>query len=286
MPRLKKEFRMEYYKLVGFSKEPFSNTPDPDYFYHSQEHKEAIHRLEIAIRLKRGLSIILGNVGTGKTTLCRTLLQTFGDSKSKYIFKLILDPNFQSEYEFVKTIMEVFEISDIPNSTMACKNILENYLYKVGVVEGRNPVLIIDEGQILTPTYLEILRTLLNFETNKEKLLQLIIFGQPELLAKVKRQNNFFDRINLGYVLNPMNKYDTSRMIRFRLKKAGLKDSSDLFNDEALEEIYNYTQGSPRKIVSLCHDALLAMIRAEKKQVDSEIISSSIKEKENWNVIF
>ncbi|MCK5331089.1 MAG: AAA family ATPase [Candidatus Marinimicrobia bacterium] len=277
---------MEYYEPLGMTEEPFSNTPDPDFFYLSREHKEALNRLEIAIRLKRGLSIILGNVGTGKTTLCRTLLKTFEDSHSKYIFRLILDPNYQTELEFITSIMKVFGIEEIPNSNMACKNILQNYLYKMGVVDEKNPVLIIDEGQILTPTYLEILRTLLNYETNKDKLLQLIIFGQPELLTKVKKQTNFYDRINLGYVLNPMNKYDTANMIKFRLKKAGLKNYSDLFTHDVLEEIYTYTQGSPRKIVSLCHDALLTMILFDKKRVDLEIINSSIKEKEHWNVVF
>lgn len=277
---------MEYYEPLGMTEEPFSNTPDPDFFYHSREHEEALNRLEIAIRLKRGLSIILGNVGTGKTTLCRTLLRTFADSHSKYIFRLILDPNYQTELEFITSIMKAFDIDEIPNSNLACKNILQNYLYKMGVINGKNPVLIIDEGQILTPTYLEILRTLLNYETNKDKLLQLIIFGQPELLTKVKKQTNFYDRINLGYVLNPMNIADTANMIHFRLHKAGLNSNTILFTDEALEEIYSYTQGSPRKIVSICHDSLLLMLRADKNQIDKKLIQTTIKEKELWNVTF
>jgi len=277
---------MEYYEPLGMTEEPFSNTPDPDFFYHSREHEEALNRLEIAIRLKRGLSIILGNVGTGKTTLCRKLLKTFEDSHSKYIFRLILDPNYQTELEFITSIMKAFEIDEIPNSNMACKNILQNYLYKMGVIDEKNPVLIIDEGQILTPTYLEILRTLLNYETNKDKLLQLIIFGQPELLTKVKKQTNFYDRINLGYVLNPMNIADTANMINFRLHKAGLNSGTIIFTDDALEEIYSYTQGSPRKIVSLCHDSLLLMLRADKNQIDNKLIKVTIKEKELWNVTF
>jgi len=276
---------MEYFELLGLTQEPFSNTPDPDFFYGSHEHKEALQRLEMAIRLKRGLSIILGGVGTGKTTLSRTLLKTFEDDKEKYIFRLILDPNFQSEYEFVTGIMRVFEMQDIPNSTIECKNTLQNSLFKDSVLEQKYPVLIIDEGQLLTPTYLEVLRTLLNYETNKEKLLQVVIFGQPELLTKIKKQPNFYDRIGLGYVINLLNHNDTDHLIKYRLIRAGMKNDRQLFDESAISCIYEHTKGSPRRIVELCHESLLAMIRMEKDIVNSEIVQDSIKQKEIWNAL-
>lgn len=276
---------MEYFELLGLTQEPFSNTPDPDFFYGSHEHKEALQRLEMAIRLKRGLSVILGSVGTGKTTLSRTILKTFDDDREKYLFRLILDPNFQSEYEFVTGIMKVFEMKNIPNSTIECKNALQNNLFKPSVLEGKSPVLIIDEGQILTPTFLEVLRTLLNYETNKQKLLQVVIFGQPELLTKIKKQPNFYDRIGLGYVLNPLNHNDTTRLIKYRLIRAGMDINRQLFSDSAITSIYEHTKGSPRRIVELCHESLLAMIRQEKIIVDSDMVQESIRQKEIWNVL-
>lgn len=276
---------MEYYELAGLTEEPFSTTPDPDYFYESREHKEALQRLEISIRLRRGLSVILGSVGTGKTTLCRTLLQTFEDDMENYIFRLILDPNFQTEYEFVTGIMDVLDIENIPNSTIECKNVLQNYLYKVSLLEEKNPVLIFDEGQILTPTFLEVLRNLLNYETNKQKLLQVVLFAQPELLTKIKRQPNFYDRIGLGYVINALNLEDTRELINFRLRRAGLDGDHLLFSDEAVNEIFEYSKGSPRKIVNICHEALVSMIRLEQEEIDKAIIEKIIKQKARWDAV-
>ncbi|MBC8403512.1 MAG: AAA family ATPase [Candidatus Marinimicrobia bacterium] len=276
---------MEYFELLGLTQEPFSNTPDPEFFYGSHEHKEALQRLEMAIRLKRGLSVILGSVGTGKTTLSRTLLKTFEVDREKYLFRLILDPNFQSEYEFVTGIMRVFEMENIPNSTIECKNALQNNLLKLGALEEKIPVLIIDEGQLLTPTFLEVLRTLLNYETNKQKLLQVVIFGQPELLTKIKKQPNFYDRIGLGYVINPLNHKDTTRLIKYRLIRAGLNLNRQLFNDSAIKCIYEYSKGSPRRIVELCHESLLSMIRLEQNEVDKEIVHDSVTQKEHWNAL-
>ncbi len=273
---------MEYYEHLGLIKEPFSSTPDPQFFYRSHEHQEALYRLEIAIRMRRGLSVILGAVGTGKTTLSRIILQQFMEDRDKFIFRLILDPNFQSEYEFIKAIMEVFEVRTIPNSTIECKNVLQNHLYKISLIEERNPVLILDEGQLLTPKFMEVLRNLLNYETNKQKLLQVVIFAQPEFLIKLKKKPNFNDRIALGYSINPLNHDETGELIKFRLGQAGA-NGKDFFDEDAIEQIFYYTKGSPRKIINICHEALITMIRREKNVVNEELISGIIKQKEKWN---
>ncbi len=275
---------MEYYEHLGLTKEPFSNTPDPEFFYHSHEHQEALYRLEIAIRMRRGLSVILGAVGTGKTTLSRILLQQFDGDRDKFVFRLILDPNFQSEYEFIKAIMEVFDIRSIPNSTIECKNVLQNHLYKISLIEERNPVLILDEGQMLTPTFMEVLRNLLNYETNKQKLLQVVIFAQPEFLLKLKKKPNFNDRIALGYSINPLNQEETDELIRFRLQQAGANGKT-IFNEEAIEHIYFYTKGSPRQIINVCHEALITMIRNDKSLVDGPVIQGIIKQREKWDAL-
>ncbi|RMF08689.1 MAG: transposase [Candidatus Neomarinimicrobiota bacterium] len=276
---------MEYFEQLGLTKEPFSNTPDPAFFYRSREHQEALYRLEIAIRTRRGLSVILGAVGTGKTTLSRILLQQFEEDRDKFVFRMMLDPNFQSEFEFLKAIMEIFEVRSIPNSTLECKNILQNHLYKLSLLEEKNPVLLLDEGQMLTPTYMEVLRNLLNYETNEQKLLQVVIFAQPEFLLKIKKKPNFNDRIALGYSINPLNLVETKELIEYRLKKAGLKNGRILFQDDAIEHIYYYTNGYPRKIINTCHEALITMLRSDKEVVDGEMMQGILKQKELWNAL-
>ncbi|MCF7805818.1 MAG: AAA family ATPase [Candidatus Marinimicrobia bacterium] len=275
---------MEYFNLLGLEREPFSTTPDPEFFYRSQEHKECLYRLEITLRLQRGLSVIIGNVGTGKTTLCRTFLRTLEDTdNNKFIYRMIQDPSFNSEYQFLQSLIDLFEIPESPRSTLESKNVIQNFLFEKGVVEKKSPVLIIDEGQNLTPTYIEALRVLLNYETNKEKLLQLVIFAQNEFLERLKKQQNFYDRIAMGYFINALNEEDTKALIRFRLKKAGLDDDKRLFDDNALHRIYLYTRGYPRRIISICHEALITMIREEKEICDSELIEDIILEKEKWS---
>src|SRR5262249_54230842 len=149
-----------------------STSPDPSFFYRSNEHYTALNRLEIAIRLKRGLSLVLGDVGTGKTTLSRALLQAFNGEENEYIFHMILDPSFKSEYQFLMHITKLFGISPFFRSTFDHREAIEKYLYQKCVEEHKTVVLLIDEGQKLPMPYLEILRTLLNYETNEYKMLQ------------------------------------------------------------------------------------------------------------------
>ncbi len=273
---------MDYYKLLGLKNEPFSTSPDPVFFYYSREHRECMNRLEIAIRLRRGLSVILGDVGTGKTTVSRLLIQKFAKEKSNFIVRLILDPTFKSEFEFIKNLTTSFGIETSARSSFEHKNELEKYLLRKGIKENKIVILIIDEGQKLTPTYVEVLRTLLNYETNEYKLLQLIIFAQPEFLQKMKRQPNFLDRVTMGYVINPLNEKDTIGLINFRLKMASSNSERILFTDKALKQIYIHTQGFPRRITVLCHNSLITMLRSNKKIVDEKLVLSLVREEDGW----
>jgi general secretion pathway protein A len=273
---------MEYYKLLDLEREPFSTSPDPVFFYESHEHKECLNRLEITIRLRRGLSVIMGEVGTGKTTVSRMLIQRFAREKKSFIVRIILDPTFRSEFEFMRNLCASFGIDTAPRSTFEHKNELENFLLQKGVSEKKAVVLIIDEGQKLTPTYIEVLRTLLNYETNEYKLLQLVIFAQPEFLHKMRRQPNFLDRISLGYVINPLNEIDTKGLINFRLQKAGLNSNNIFFTDKAIRLIHTHTQGYPRRIAMFCHNALIEMLRQNKKVVDEKLVLDIIRREVNW----
>ena len=268
---------MSYFKVLGLEKEPFSTSPDPEFFYRSTSHNTALKRLEIAIRLRRGLCLILGDVGTGKTTLSRTLLKTFQD-ENDFIFHMILDPSYKSEFQFLLSLIKMFNIVPGFKSTLDFKEALEKYLFQKGVNENKTIVLLIDEGQKLTPENLEALRTLLNYETNEYKLLQLVIMAQIELLPRINRIRNFMDRVVLKYTINPLDETETKEIIEFRLKQAGYNHENSLFTDGAIRLIYAQTQGYPRRIAMLCHDALETAVMRETSMVDEEIINSLILE--------
>lgn len=268
---------MSYYEALGLLREPFSTSPDPGFFYRSLAHNTALHRLEIAIRLRRGLNLIMGDVGTGKTTLCRTLLQTF-DGENNFIFKLILDPTYNSEYQFLQNLAKLFGVSPALRSSLDYKEAIEQYLYKKGVDENKTIVLLIDEGQKLTHSYLEILRTLLNYETNEYKLLQIVVLAQMEILPKIKRIKNFYDRVTLKYIINPLDEAETGQMIRFRLRKAGFNSGQILFTPEALKMVYEYTMGYPRRIAVAAHNALECLVMQDRRTVDASVMRQVISQ--------
>ena len=277
---------MSYYAALSLTKEPFSTSPDPTFFFHSLAHRTALHRLEIAVRLRRGLSLILGDVGTGKTTLSRTLLQTF-QGEENFLFHMILDPTYKSEFQFLSQLVRMFGVRPAFRSTLDYKDGIERYLFQKGVEENRTIVLIIDEGQKLSTPFLEILRTLLNYETNEYKLLQLIILGQMELLPRLRKIKNFLDRISLKYIINPLDEQETKQMIEFRLAQAGFpahgasssggNSNGSLFTEEAVRLIYERTQGYPRRISVLCHDALETLVMENRTRVDGVLIQHLIQ---------
>ena len=207
-------------------------------------------------------------IGVGKTTISRKLIQNFKNESDDFVFHLILDPKFESEIILLKHIIELFGINESADSVQDCRNIIENYLLAVGVEQGKTLVLIVDEGQNLPGEMLDVFRTLLNFETDDFKLLQLIIFGQPEMGKIIKKYPNFEDRIIFNFELGPISLEDTKGMIEHRINITG-GNSPTWFSNESIIRIHKNTQGYPRKITQLCHQSLLAMI-SEKKDIISE----------------
>ncbi len=254
---------MDYFKILNLKKEPFSNSPDPDLFYHVKQHVQCLQKLEISIRLKRGLNVVIGDVGTGKTTVCRQLLRVFAEDEDVVEF-MILDPFCKSSYDFLSYIAKTFniEFSDNINNEQVIKEKIKNYLFVCGVDKKRTVVLIIDEGQKMPIFCLEILRELLNYETNEYKLLQIVIFAQAEFYDIITPLHNFMDRINLLYHLKPLGFNQTVRMIRYRLDNSYniFGKTLDFFTYPAFWMIYLFSRGYPRKIINLCHKCILSMI--------------------------
>jgi general secretion pathway protein A len=257
---------MDYFKIRNLNREPFSNSPDPEFFFESTVHLACLQQLEIAIRLRRGLNVVLGDVGTGKTTLCRQLILRFTESeddRNEIETHLLLDPSFSAPGEFLAAVAGGFGVAgeESPQSEWQMKEGIKNYLFQKGVSENRTVVLIIDEGQKLPEFCREILREFLNYDTNEKKLLQIVVFAQNEFREILKEHKNFADRVNQCYLLDPLNFRETRAMIRFRLALAGRPaDGPRLFTLPAMWAIYRVTGGYPRRIITLCHHILLAMI--------------------------
>jgi general secretion pathway protein A len=268
---------MEYFRLLGLNGEPFSSTPDPRFFYLSDEYRECLQKLEISIRLRRGLNVILGEVGTGKTTLSRVLLQKFSQESDVYQFHYLLDPGFSSDFQFYGNLVSLFDIDPPRRSTFDYKEEIQKYLFRRGVEEEKTIVLVIDEGQKLSRSHLEILRSLLNYETNEYKLLQLILFGQMEFLNKVKGLENFTDRINMTYRFLPLDEVQTRRLIEYRLRVAGLNHGPSIFTEDGYMAVYMNSMGYPRRIITLCHHALLTMMIRGREKVDETVVRQAFQ---------
>jgi general secretion pathway protein A len=263
-----------YAKFYGLKEMPFNVTSDPSFFYLSEKHNEAFSHLIYGIEQRKGILEITGEIGTGKTTLCRVLLNNLQkDTKTAFI----LNPNF-SELQLLQLIVSDFGLKPRNKSRVAIIEELNNFLVQE-TIKGSNVVLIIDEAQNLRPKQLEQIRLLSNLETEKHKLLQIILVGQPELKEKLAlpqlRQLN--QRITVKYHILPLDKHEISSYIKHRLNIAG-SNGNIKFSDEAIDEIYLYSGGVPRLINIACDRALLAGFVQGSKNIDFEIVKRCIKE--------
>lgn len=261
---------MEYYEIIGLKKEPFSMAPEPEFFYHSKSHGECLDRLEISLRLNRGLNVVIGGIGTGKTMLSRLLLGRFVEFGQNHKFHLILDPTWDSSREFLQYLSKMFGLEGNVSQHSEMMDQIEHYLIDSSIHSKRNNVLIIDEGQKMGPNQLEIIRMLLNFETNDTKLIQVIIFAQHEIKELLDKHENFKDRIAFGYEIKPLDLEDTAGFITHRMEVAGLLKGEAIFSKKAMEVIHEETKGYPRKIVRMCHQMIIEMILNKREKISSD----------------
>jgi general secretion pathway protein A len=267
---------MSYYRALGLHAEPFSTSPDPSFFFLSEGHRAALNRLRIALSLRRGLCVVLGDVGTGKTTLSRKLSQMLREEKD-VLFFMILNPFFKSQKQFLTRLVQLLHADVDPHRSdgLECIEAVEQYLFRKGVQEQKTVVLLVDEAQLLPDYVLEILRLLLNYETNEYKILQLILVGQMELLPRISRMPNFWDRIAAKVLIQPLGLDETKEMIRYRLDLAGYRGDG-LFTEEAIRAIHAYTRGYPRKLTLICHNSLEHLVMHDKRVVDEALVKDLI----------
>jgi len=263
-----------YEKFYGFTDKPFNLTPDSKFFYASSKHEEALNCLLLAISERNGFVVITGEIGSGKTTVCRTLLSRL-DPTTKVA--LVLNTHLGKK-ELLTTVLEDLEVEYKSTSKTHLLKALNEYLLRQAA-NDINVVLIIDEAQNLTPSVIEEVRMLSNLETEKEKLIQIVLMGQPELKKKLTmpKLEQFRQRVVLHYHLEPLAPEETKEYIMHRLKKAG-NEKADIFTDDAVSEIYVHSKGIPRLINLICHNALINGLIRDQKTIAKEMILDTVKE--------
>lgn len=264
-----------YEKYYGFENKPFSITPDPRFLYMSARHREALAHLLYGIGEGGGFVQLTGEVGTGKTTLCRCLLEQLPDGVD---VALILNPMLNA-FELVATICDELKIS-YPADASSIKTLIDplnEHLLKTHAV-GHRTVLIIDEAQNLSAEVLEQIRLLTNLETTQFKLLQIILIGQPELKVLLERSDmrQLAQRVTARYHLEPLRSDEVRAYIQHRLRVSGWK--GNLFSTRATDEVLRLSGGIPRMINILCDRALLGTYVEERKRVDKRIVRKAAGE--------
>jgi general secretion pathway protein A len=263
-----------YNAYFGFREKPFKLVPNPEYLFLSKSHEEALAHLHYAVSQGDGFVEITGEVGTGKTTLCRAFLEGLDeDALAAYIFNPRLGPK-----QLIQSIADEFGITYAADSTKDLIDKLNAFLMQKKE-ERKRVIVIIDEAQNLSKVVLEQLRLLSNLETNKEKLLQIILVGQPELAEMLDSHDlrQIGQRISLRYQINPLSFEETREYIQYRLNIASQRRSV-LFEPSAFRHIYKYSRGIPRLINIACDRALLTAFGLDQRSVTGATAKISVAE--------
>ncbi len=263
-----------YYDFFGFREPPFSIAPDPRYLYLSDRHKEALAHLMYGVQGQGGFIVITGEVGTGKTTVCRCFIE---NAPEHVDIALILNPRLSAR-ELLSSICDELEIAHAPEATI--KQLVDGInqdLLKAHAA-GRHKVLIIDEAQNLSAEVLEQLRLLTNLETAEKKLLQIVLLGQPELqdMLALDELRQLNQRVTARYHLDAIDPSDLPAYLRYRLSVAGLR--GDIFSAAAIRKLYRESQGIPRLINLISDRALLGAYAEGEHQITVDHIRHAARE--------
>jgi general secretion pathway protein A len=264
---------LEYY---GLTEPPFDITPNPRFLFYSAKHREAFNHLLYGIRERKGFVQMTGEVGAGKTTLCRAMLEQLDDH---YATALILNP-IMNPTELVKTVGQEFGLPANGLDRLDTLAVINQFLLHQ-LVRGKDAVLIIDEAQDLTDELLEQVRLLSNLETDDRKLLQIILFGQPELRDRLDnpRLRQLRQRITVRYHLPPLKRYEVIQYVQHRLHVSG-GNGTPYFTRPALWRVHRYSQGIPRLVNAVCDKALLAGFVQQSKRIDFRMVGQAVRELE------
>ncbi len=261
---------------------PFSLTPDPKYLFLSRQHREALHHLIYGVKEKKGFIVVTGGIGTGKTTLSRALLALMDPSvETALIFN-----SYLSDMELLEVINQEFKIPlvGIDRTKRRYIDSLNTFLMS-NHKEGKNAVVLIDEAQNLSRNVLEQIRMLSNLETETEKLLQIVLVGQPELrdLLAQPSLRQLAERISVRYHLDSLSRGDVSDYIDHRLAVAGDKGHVN-FADDTFGKIYDFSRGNPRRINILCDRAMLIAYAENLHEIDRKVVKLAVRDLKSSSV--
>jgi general secretion pathway protein A len=269
-----------YEAFYGLKEKAFNLNPDPEYFYMSREHEDAYMHLEYVISESKGFAVITGEVGSGKTTLINYLLYKL---KLDINIGLITNTNIPAS-QFLKAICREFEIDVDVREKVDIMEIFQDFLLE-RYAQNERVLLIIDEAQNISPEAMEEIRMLSNLEAEKSHLIQIILIGQPELKYKLQRNDlrQFAQRVSTHYHINGLNKDEVNNYIRYRLK-VGEAKNLNIFNEDAIELIYQNSLGIPRIVNVICDTALVYGYADGIKIIDKSLIETVIKEREESGI--
>lgn len=254
-----------YQSFYGFSEMPFNITPDPRFLYLSPTHQDALQHLKYGVHERKGFIVLIGEVGCGKTTLCRRFLNEL--DPARYDTALILNPRI-TETQMLRAILSELGETKLSRSQHDLVDQINKVLLE-RIEHGRDIILIIDEAQNLSFEVLEQIRLLSNLETDKQKLLQIILMGQPELKEVLAREElrQLRQRILVHYELHPLSRAEIAHYIHHRLSLAGA-NGRPAFTSWAIRAIHRYSGGVPRIVNNLCDRALLSAYIRESDEVN------------------
>jgi general secretion pathway protein A len=262
---------LQYYNL---REAPFNITPDPRFLFFSSKHQEAFNHLLFGIRERKGFIELTGEVGAGKTTICRKLLEELGPT---YKTALILNPCLSS-HQLIKTIALEFGLKARGIDRVAYLQAINDFVL-AEVNQGHDVVLVIDEAQDLSDELLEQVRLLSNLETDRQKLMQIVLMGQPELREKLQQPKlrQLRQRITVRYHLRPLDATETAAYINHRLTLAGA-NGTPRFDEGAVRLVFKYSEGIPRLINAVCDKTLLAGFVMQTGLMTRKLVDLAIEE--------
>jgi MSHA biogenesis protein MshM len=244
-----------YYRFFGLERDPFLDTADPYFYCELGALRKAKERLIESVESSRGLTVVLGEPGTGKTSLSGALEQELL-ADERVVLGKVLDPTFATDVEFLIAIGRVFGLALPPRSSAALKNALKNFFFETAVLEKRTLALIVDEAQNLSEENLEALRMLLNYHVPQRKLLNILLFGQSELESRIAAKGNLSDRIDGWLRLSRLDDAMSSAILDFRLQRAGLTPGQQLMTPDARMRLIEAAEGLPRRLTMIAHLAM------------------------------
>jgi general secretion pathway protein A len=269
---------LPYLQFYGLKEEPFSTVPSPRYVFLNSVHSMALEKTTYVVGAKKGLAAVFGDTGAGKSSLARLLHQKFLDGG--FISVLLTNPNYPTQYSLLRTIAQEFATPRTENSFKGMLDIFKSWLLEVALQQGKTVVLIIDEAQTMGFSQLELLRQLINIETNEMKLLQVVLFAQEELRTKLAhaKARNLRSRIVQASTLERLSERELADTLAFRWSVAS-GGGRHPFAEDAMHSLFEYSGGMPREATILADNALMWGFYNKQPVIDRTAVEAAYQDR-------